>query len=59
MSRTVRNFLRHLNSLGPAIQYTMEIEPDSAILYLDVLVIRKGKTLANKVYRKPTTKTDI
>jgi hypothetical protein len=32
----------------------MEIESDSVIAFLDVLVIRKGTTLANKVYRKPT-----
>jgi hypothetical protein len=32
----------------------MEIESDSAIAFLDVLVIRKGTTLGTKVYRKPT-----
>jgi hypothetical protein len=32
----------------------MEIESDSAIAFLDVLVIRKGTTLATKIYRKPT-----
>jgi hypothetical protein len=32
----------------------MEIESDSAIAFLDVLVIRKETTLATKVYRKPT-----
>jgi hypothetical protein len=32
----------------------MEIESDSAIALLDVLVIRKETTLAPKVYRKPT-----
>jgi hypothetical protein len=32
----------------------MEIESDSAIALLDVLVIREGTTLANKVYRKHT-----
>jgi hypothetical protein len=32
----------------------MEIESDSAIPFLDVLVIKKGTTLATKVYRKPT-----
>jgi hypothetical protein len=32
----------------------MEIESDSAIPFLDVLVMRKGMTLATKVYRKPT-----
>jgi hypothetical protein len=32
----------------------MKIESESAITFLDVLVIRKGTTLATKVYRKPT-----
>jgi hypothetical protein len=32
----------------------MEIESDSVIAFLDVLVIRKETTLATKVYRKPT-----
>jgi hypothetical protein len=53
-SERLQNFLNHLNSLRPSIQFTMEIESDSAILFLDVLVIRKGTTLATKVYRKPT-----
>jgi hypothetical protein len=50
----LQNFLIHLNSLRPSIQFTMEIQSDSAIPVLDVLVIRKGITLATKVYRKPT-----
>jgi hypothetical protein len=39
-------------SLRPPIQFTVEIESDSAISFLDVLVIRKGTTLATKIYRK-------
>jgi hypothetical protein len=50
----LQNFLSHLNCLRPAIQFTMEIESDSAIPFLDVLVIRKETTLATKFYRKPT-----
>jgi hypothetical protein len=52
--RAEQNFLSHLNSLRPAIKFAMEIESDSAIPFLDVLVIRKETTLATKVYRKPT-----
>jgi hypothetical protein len=40
--------------LRPSIQFTMEIESNSAIPFLAVLVIRKEITLATKVYRKPT-----
>jgi hypothetical protein len=46
-------FLSHLSSLRPSIQFSMEIEPDSAIPFLDVLVIRKETTLTIKFYRKP------
>jgi hypothetical protein len=50
----LQKFFSHLNSLRPAIQFTTEIESDSAIPFLDVPVIRKEMTLATKVYRKPT-----
>jgi hypothetical protein len=50
----LQNFLSHLNSLRPSIQFTVEIYSDSVIPFLDVLVIRKGVTLPTKVYRKPT-----
>jgi hypothetical protein len=50
----LQDFLSHLNSLRPSIQFTMEVESDSAIAFLDVLVFRKETTLATKVYRKPT-----
>jgi hypothetical protein len=40
------------NILCPAIHLTMEI--DSMIPFLDVLVIRKEKTLTTQVYRNPT-----
>jgi hypothetical protein len=53
-SEQLQNFLNYRNSLRPSIQYTTEIESDSAIPFLDVLVIRNGTTLATKVYRKPT-----
>jgi hypothetical protein len=35
----LQEFLSHLNSLRPSIQFTMDIESDSAIAFLDVLVI--------------------
>jgi hypothetical protein len=50
----VKDFLSHLNSLQPFIQFTIEIESDSEIAFLDVLVIREETTLTTKVYRKPT-----
>jgi hypothetical protein len=53
-SEQLQNFLNYLNSLRPSIQFTLEIESDSVISFLDVLVIRKATTLATKVYRKLT-----
>jgi hypothetical protein len=44
-SEQLQNFPNHLNSSRPSIQFTMELESDSAIPFLDVLVIRKGTTL--------------
>jgi hypothetical protein len=48
----LQNVLSHLNSLRPAIQFTMETESDGVISFLDVLVIWKEMTLTTKVYRK-------
>jgi hypothetical protein len=50
----LQNFLNHLNNMRFSIQFTKEIELDSEIHFLDILVIRKGITLVNIVYRKPT-----
>jgi len=50
--------LKHLADLGtvlrPTVKFTMELETDSAIPFLNMLVIRKGSTLGTKVYRKNT-----
>jgi hypothetical protein len=50
----LQDFLNHFSSLRPCIQFTVEIELDSVIPFLDVLVIRKEMTLAIQVFRKPT-----
>ncbi|XP_048519274.1 uncharacterized protein LOC125503262, partial [Dendroctonus ponderosae] len=48
-------FLRHVNSINPKIQFTMEVEKDGRLPFLDVLVTRKANgKLAHTVYRKPT-----
>jgi hypothetical protein len=48
------NFLSHLNSLRPSIQFTKEMDPYSAFPFFGVLVIRKKTPMATKVFRKPT-----
>jgi hypothetical protein len=49
----LQNSHSYVNILRPSIHFTMEMESDSAIPFLDVLIIRKETTLATKVYRKP------
>ncbi|XP_041984078.1 uncharacterized protein LOC121736760, partial [Aricia agestis] len=54
-SDKVSIFLEHLNSLNSKIQFTMELEKDNSLAFLDVLVIRNPDgTLGHTVYRKPT-----
>jgi hypothetical protein len=50
----LQDFLRDLNSLRPSIQFTMEIESNSEIAFLDILVLREATILATKIQRKPT-----
>jgi hypothetical protein len=50
----LQNFHSHLNSLRTSIEFSMEVEPDSAIHFLDVLLIRIETPLMTKVYRNST-----
>ena len=49
-------FLDHLNSLCPSIQFTMEIEDERKLPFLDVQVTRDAESgiFRTAVYRKPT-----
>nr|CAH7743508.1 unnamed protein product [Callosobruchus chinensis] len=47
-------FLEHLNSQHPNIKFTMELEENNQLAFLDVLVMRQQGRLNHKVYRKPT-----
>jgi hypothetical protein len=49
----LQNFLSHLNSLRPFIQFAIEFETGSVIPFLDIMAIKKEATLATKAYRKP------
>ena len=51
----VDEFLQHLNSQQPSIRFTMEIENNSKIAFLDTSVYREPDGRLNtNVYRKPT-----
>jgi hypothetical protein len=53
-STRLQEFLHHLNSLRPTIQFTMEVKTNNTLPFLDVLVTKRGLNLSTKVYRKPT-----
>ena len=47
-------FLERLNSLHPALTFTMECESDRRLPFLDVHVIRATEDFSTTIYRKPT-----
>uniref|UniRef100_A0A5S6QWP6 Uncharacterized protein n=1 Tax=Trichuris muris TaxID=70415 RepID=A0A5S6QWP6_TRIMR len=52
---TEGNLFKHLNGLFPGtISFTMEKEVQGQLPFLDVLVMREGKHLTTKIYRKLT-----
>ncbi|XP_046384847.1 uncharacterized protein LOC124155175 [Ischnura elegans] len=51
----LNNFLRHFNIQNSSINFTMEIEENGLLPFLDVLVSKKQNgRLGHSVYRKPT-----
>lgn len=54
-AETLGVFLQHLNSIHENIRFTMEMEVDGSLPFLDVMTTRKPDgTLGHAVYRKPT-----
>ena len=49
----VNKFFRYLNSRHKNISFTLEIETDNRLPFLDILVNRKN-TFVTNIYRKPT-----
>jgi hypothetical protein len=53
-ARKIKAFHKHLNKQNKHIQFTLEIEKDGKIPFLDCLVSRDNNRLRTTVYRKPT-----
>ncbi|XP_072400412.1 uncharacterized protein [Diabrotica undecimpunctata] len=48
-------FLEYINSIHPKIKFTMELESNQQLPFLDVLIIKKENgNIGYTVYRKPT-----
>jgi len=47
-------FLDHLNAENKAIKFTMEVEKDSRLAFLDTMIEKTTGGLRTSVYRKPT-----
>ena len=52
--KSCREFFDRLNSLHPALQFTMDMEADNKLPFLDVLVQRINGQAVRSMYRKPT-----
>ena len=50
----LKGFLEHLNFWGGTLKFTIELEEDKKISFLDVPLIKNGNGLDFKIYRKPS-----
>ncbi|KAK5649593.1 hypothetical protein RI129_000622 [Pyrocoelia pectoralis] len=51
----LNKFLQHINNIHPNIQFTMEVESDKKLTFLDMLIERHDDgTFKHKLYRKIT-----
>ena len=50
----ITSFLNSLNNIDPNISFTIELEQDNKISFLDTLITRHGNNLKIDVFRKPT-----
>lgn len=50
----LKGFLEHLNCLGGDLKFTVELEENGKLPFLDVLLLKNQNSLDFKIYRKPT-----
>ncbi|MCP4473778.1 MAG: hypothetical protein GY821_04275 [Gammaproteobacteria bacterium] len=53
-SQDLDNFLQEINLLHPSIKFTLELEQNASLPFLDVAVTRVQNAFITNVYRKPT-----
>ncbi|CAF1569083.1 unnamed protein product [Didymodactylos carnosus] len=52
--RDIALFVRFMNKLESSIKFTIEMQTDNKLPFLDVMAERKDSELITYVYRKPT-----
>ena len=50
----LKSFLEHLNFWRGDLKFTIELEEDNKLPFLDVLLLKNENSLDFKIYRKPT-----
>ena len=50
----LRGLLDHLNTYDRNLQFTLDVETENKLPFLDVLIIRNADKLDFNIYRKPT-----
>jgi hypothetical protein len=50
----LQQFLHHLSSIWPTIKFTMNVEANNILPFLDIFIMKWGAKLTTKVYQKPT-----
>ena len=54
----IQGVLDRFNDVSPTLSFTLEMEKDNGINFLDISIFKDNDTIQFKIYRKPTT-TDI
>ena len=57
-TRQVENFHKYINTIHHKLKFTLEIEQNNSINFLDLTINKTNNTHTYKIYRKPTT-TDM
>jgi hypothetical protein len=55
----IHQVLKEFNNINQNIQFTLELEQNNSINYLDLTIIRKPNNFEFKIYRKPTNTSTI